>query len=89
MTDNLYNLKKRLRPEWYSNGPVKIFTREEIDLWEKEPHNELWAKITSQQGLRESDIKYLDNLALAQTEQDFNEILEGNSERGDNIDGIY
>ena len=31
MTDNLYNFKKRIRPQDYENGPVKIYTKEEID----------------------------------------------------------
>ena len=33
MVDNLKNLKAILRPEDYNDGPVKVYTKEEIDTF--------------------------------------------------------
>lgn len=86
MTDNLYNLKKRMRPEWYCEaGPVKIYTREEIDEWEKGCHDDIWRKIEAQEGMKESDIKFLDAQRLAQAEQDYKDLLEGNTDRSPEV----
>lgn len=77
--DNLFNLKKRMKPEWYENGPVKTYTKEEIDKWNEACHDDIWAKLDAQSKLKESDIKYLDSLNLAHVETQFSEILEGTS----------
>jgi hypothetical protein len=82
MTDNLNQFKKRIRPEWYENGPVKQFTREELDEWTATRYDEVWPKIASQQGLSEADIKFLDSLKTTQAELAYAEIMEGTSEGG-------
>ena len=86
MSNNLYDYKKRRFPEWYADGPVKTYTKEEIDEWEKGCHDDIWAKIEAQQGLKESDVKFLDAMREAQEEIKFNEILEGSTES--NLDGV-
>lgn len=83
MSNNLFDLKKKLYPEWYTHGEVKVYTREEIDKWESEPHNELWAKIEAQRGLSKADIDFLDSLGEAQAETLMEDILEGNSAHND------
>lgn len=85
MTDNLSQFKKRVSKD-YSNGPVKIFTKEEIDEWTATRYDEVCAKGLAQQGLSEADIKYLDAMKLMQAELAYNEIMEGTSEGG-NSDG--
>lgn len=87
MTDNLYNFKKRIRPEDYENGPVKIFTAEEIDEWTRACYPKVWPSIEAQQGLSEADIKFLDNIEVMQAELQFDELLEGTRESGGKEDG--
>jgi hypothetical protein len=82
MTNNFSNFKKRTFPSDYENGPVKIFTREEIDEWERTRYDEVYTKISRQAGLTERDIKHLDGLGQMQAELLFGEILEGTSEGG-------
>ncbi len=81
MTDNLYQFKKRISPD-YSNGPVKVFTQEEIDEWTKTSYDKVYAKAMQQAGLSEADIKYLDSMKLMQAELAYAEIMEGTSEGG-------
>ena len=79
MSDNQYKFKKRVAPEWYEDGPVKVFSKEEIDEWERTCDPKVWEKIEMQQGLSEKDIKWLDGLKQTQVEQLFEEIMEGTS----------
>jgi hypothetical protein len=87
MTDNLYNFKKRMRPEDYDNGPVKIFNAEEIDEWCRTCYDKVLPSIQAQQGLSEQDIKFLDSMKVMQSELQFDELLEGTRESGGKEDG--
>lgn len=33
--NNRYKEKRQARPEWYEDGPVKIYSKQEIDEWEQ------------------------------------------------------
>jgi len=87
MTDNLYNFKKRVRPADYENGPVKIYTKEEIDEYMRTSYDKVWPSIQAQQGLSESDIKFLDSMKVMQAELQYQELLEGTRESGGKEDG--
>ena len=84
MTDNLLKYKKRICPEWYEDGPVKVFTKEEIDEWTKTNYDSVYVHIKAQQGLSKQDIMFLDDLKQMQAETLYNEIMEGSDERGSN-----
>jgi hypothetical protein len=83
VSDNLYEFKKKVRPDWYENGPCKVFSSEEIAEWEAKDNSALYAKIASEQGMSLSDLKFLDSLKEAQSEMQFQELLEGTVEKGD------
>ena len=87
MPDNLYNFKKRIRPQDYENGPVKIYTKEEIDEWTRTCYDRVWPSIQAQQGLSEADIRLLDSIEATQAELQFDELLEGTRESGGKEDG--
>lgn len=78
MTDNLYGFKCRYAPKDYIDGPVKIFTREEIEEWEKsDGAKECYAKIEAQNGMTQDEIKFLDSLKEYHAEVVLSEIMEG------------
>jgi hypothetical protein len=83
VSDNLYAFKKKIRPDWYEDGPCKVFSREEIDEWESKDNSAVYAKIEAERGLSLSDVKFLDSLKEAQCEMQFQELLEGTVEKGD------
>lgn len=87
MSDNLYKFKKRVHPEWYENGPVKIYTKEERDEWEKNRDPMIDLKISMQEGLSEATIKWLDGLDLTRAESCYNEVMEGFKESGPGWEG--
>lgn len=87
MTDNHYNYKKKVRPEWYDNGPVKVFSQDEIDEWTRTRYDEVWAIIERTVALPESDRRYLDALKLSQAELQFNELMEGTRENNNDNGG--
>lgn len=82
MSDNLYNFKKRVRPDDYVDGPVKVFTKEEIDEWTRTCYDKVYPSIERQRGMSEADIKFLDSIDLMQAELQFDELLEGTRESG-------
>jgi hypothetical protein len=86
MSDNLINFKKRVRPDDYTNGPVKVFSKDELDDWTRTRYDEVWPRIEAQMGLSEADIKYLDSMKLMQAELDYAEVMEGTSEGGQKKD---
>jgi hypothetical protein len=88
MSNNQLDYKKRVAPEWYLDGPVKIYTREEIDEYERTCDPRVWQKVEAQRGLSEKDIRWLDGMRLTQEETMFEEIMEGNHESEGSTDGI-
>lgn len=82
MTDNLYNFKKRIRPQDYDNGPVKTYSKEDIDEWERTCYDKVYPSIQAQMGMSEQDIKFLDSIGVMQAELQYQELLEGTRESG-------
>lgn len=78
--DNMYRFKAKLRPEWYEDGPCKVYTQEEIDEWERTNGTDARLAIARQDGLSHNDIMWLDNLALYREEEAFEDILSGMTE---------
>jgi hypothetical protein len=83
VSDNLFNFKKRYRPEWYTDGPVKIYTPEEIADWEKNRDPAIDMKLSMQENLSVEDIKFLDGLKEWQAEDMMQDLMEGVSEGSD------
>jgi hypothetical protein len=78
---NQFLVKRELRPEWYTNGLVKTFTKDEIEEWEKShAADEMHTKLANQRGMTTEEIKYLDSLLQTQEEEVFSEIMQGPSE---------
>ena len=77
MSNNLLDFKKRLRPEWYENGPVRVYTREEIAQWELNHDKTVDMKLEMQQDLSVDDIKFLDDLKQWQAEDLMEDIMQG------------
>ena len=77
MSDNLLSFKKRVRPEWYENGEVKIYTPEEIAQWEANRDPMIDIKLGMQENLSEEDIKFLDGLKEWQAEDSMEDIMQG------------
>lgn len=77
MSDNQFNFKKMYRPEWYTDGPVKIYTPEEIAEWESKRDPAIDMKLSMQQNMSESDIKFLDGLKHMQAEEQMEDIMQG------------
>jgi hypothetical protein len=77
MSDNLLSFKKRVRPEWYEDGPVKIYSPEEIAEWEANRDPALDMKLGMQENLSVEDIKFLDDLKQWQAEDAMEDIMQG------------
>lgn len=78
MSNNHYGYKQRVAPNDYLNGPVRVFTKEEIAEWEAgDGAKKAYEKIQSQSGLNEIEIKFLDALGEVQAEGEYAEIMEG------------
>ena len=77
---NQYHYKARVAPQDYLNGPCKVYTKEEIEEWERNIDPKLTAKLKAQEGMSEEDIKFLDSLIHIQVEEEFIELLEGTIE---------
>jgi len=75
--DNLVKFKKRVCPEWYENGPVKIYTREEIEEWERNIDPKIAMKLDAQKGLSRSDLEFLDYLSTTQADESMDDIMSG------------
>lgn len=87
MSNNQFDFKKRIRPEWYTNGPVKVFTPDEIAEWEKNRDPAIDLKLSMQQNLSEADIKFLDDLKAWQAEDTMEDIMQGFKEGGHQSEG--
>lgn len=78
--------KKKVAPEWYTNGPVKTFTQEEINAYSESPEGKAGqAKAEEVRILGPEMIRYLDDLKLRDAEADFKDIMKGESPREDNV----
>ena len=77
---NMFFLKRKLRPELYEHGEVRVFTKEEIRQWE-EHNQDLVERAERQRNESENDTKFLDSLKLQQHEEIFREQLEGVNDR--------
>lgn len=85
MLGNMYALKKKMHPEWYENGPVKILTPAEIAAWEASPEakptlDKMAAYAETPRDLTE----FLDALTLREAEEDFVDLIKGEAPRADN-----
>jgi hypothetical protein len=80
VSDNLYNFKKRVRPEDYLDGPCKVYSKEEIDEWTRTCYDKVYPSIEAQRGMTAEEIKFLDACDLMHAELQFNELLEGTRE---------
>lgn len=85
MSNNLSEFKTRYSPEWYEDGPVKTFTREEIDEWERTCEDRVWQKYNSEMSLNARDRSFLDRMAAAQAEDTMNDIMQGVNDGEDNV----
>jgi hypothetical protein len=78
MSNNQYGYKQRVAPNDYLNGPVRVFTSDEIAEWETtRGAAECRAKVEAQAGMDEAQIKFLDTLSRIEAENAFAEVMEG------------
>lgn len=77
MGNNLYGFKRRFRPEWYKHGPVKIYTREEIEEWERNCDPRLWQKYNQELSITIKDRHFLDRLEASRAEVMMSDIMSG------------
>jgi hypothetical protein len=78
----MFEFKARVKPDWYLDGPVKVYSKEEIEAWEAQSHPEIDLALEMQKGMTLEEIRLLDNEKLFQEETGFNEIMEGMHEGG-------
>jgi hypothetical protein len=80
LSNNRLEYKEKVAPEWYLNGPTKIFTKEEIEEWEARSRPAIDIKLKAQENLSIREIKLMDQDRWQQEEDSFKDIMGGYDE---------